>query len=143
MISSLFARVHTLDGHAGVGATLALVCDCFHWPSIAQDTRLLVLFCGINRRKRSRSQKLPRYQNVPWNRGKPMKWTYGQWEALPGQAISMSSWWSAALRGSPSGFAYCPREPMMYRGFSLTFVGHLGPLKTSVATTKEMFGQKS
>ena len=69
MVSDYFALVHTLHGHAGIGAALALICDHFHWPANARDTRLHVLSCGCNRRKRSRSQKfftMPGRAVEPW-----------------------------------------------------------------------------
>ena len=69
VIPELLAIVHTLHGHAGVGATLSLVCGHFHSPSIARDTRLYVVSCGCNRRKRSRSQKIatmPERAVEPW-----------------------------------------------------------------------------
>ena len=46
IVPELFALVHTLHGHAGVGATLALVRGHFHWPAIARDTPLYVASCG-------------------------------------------------------------------------------------------------
>ena len=58
MVPELLTLVHTLHGHAGVDATLALVRNHFHWPTIAWDTRLYAASCGCNRRKRSHSQKI-------------------------------------------------------------------------------------
>ena len=58
MVPELLALVHTLHGHAGGGATPALVRSHFHWPTIVRDTRLYVASCGCNRQKRSRSQKI-------------------------------------------------------------------------------------
>ena len=49
MVPEFLALVHTLHGHAGVGATLAFVRNHFHWPTIARDTRLYVASCGYNR----------------------------------------------------------------------------------------------
>ena len=69
MVSEHLALVHTLHGHAGVGATFALVRSHFHWPTIARDTRLYVASCECNRRKRSRSQKIatiPGRAVEPW-----------------------------------------------------------------------------
>ena len=58
MVPELLALVHTLHGHARVGAKLALVRNHFHWPTIARDAQLYVAPCGCNRRKRSRSQEI-------------------------------------------------------------------------------------
>ena len=58
MLSELLALVYTLHGHAGVGATLALVRDHCHWPASARDTRLYISSCDCNRRNRSRSHKI-------------------------------------------------------------------------------------
>ena len=69
MVPELLALVHTLHGHAGVGATLALVRSHFHWPTIVRNTRLYVASCACNRRKRSRSQKIatmPGRAVEPW-----------------------------------------------------------------------------
>ena len=84
MIPELLALVHTLHGHAGVGATLALVRSHFHWPTIARDTRLYVASRGCNRRKRSRSQKIP---TMPGRAVEP-------WETLEVDILSMgtTSW---------------------------------------------------
>ena len=58
MVSELLGLVHTLHGHAGIGATLSLVRGPFHWLAIARHTRFYVSSCGCNRRKRSRGQKI-------------------------------------------------------------------------------------
>ena len=58
MISDVLALVHTLHGHAGVGSTLALVRDHFHWPTVTRDTRQYVLSCGCRRRKRPNSRRI-------------------------------------------------------------------------------------
>ena len=58
MAPELLVLNNTLHRHAGVGATLTLVRDHFHWPVIGRDTHLYVLVCGDSRRKRSRSQKI-------------------------------------------------------------------------------------
>ena len=58
MVPDVLALVHTLHGHVGVGATLALVRDRFHWPSVVKDTRQYVLSCSCRRRKRANSRKL-------------------------------------------------------------------------------------
>ena len=49
MVPDVLALVHTLHGHVGVGATLALVRDRFHWPSVVKDTRQYVLSCSCRR----------------------------------------------------------------------------------------------
>ena len=80
LFSKLLALVHTLHGHAGVGATLALVSDCFHWPAIAGDTCLQVLSCGIGQRKCSRSQKtatMPGRAVEPWETLEEDIWSMG------------------------------------------------------------------
>ena len=81
MVPELLALVHTLHGHAGVGATLALVRSHFHWPTIARDTRLYVASCGSNRRKRSRSQKIA---TMPGRAVEP-------WETLEVDILSMGT----------------------------------------------------
>ena len=58
VIADVLALVHTLHGHAGVGATLALVRDHFHWPAVNRDTRQHVLSCGCRRRKRPNSRPI-------------------------------------------------------------------------------------
>ena len=70
MIADVLALVHTLHGRAGVGATLALVRDHFHWPSATSDTRQYVLSCGCRRRKRQNSRRLamlPGRPLEPWD----------------------------------------------------------------------------
>ena len=70
MIADVLALVHTLHGHAGVGATLALVRDHFHWPAVTRDTRQYVLSCGCRRRKRPNSRHialLPGRPLEPWD----------------------------------------------------------------------------
>ena len=81
MVPELLALVHTLHGHAGVGATLALVRSHFHWPTIARDTRLYVSPCGCNRRKRYRSQKIA---TMPGRTVEP-------WESLKVDILSMGT----------------------------------------------------
>ena len=81
MAPVLLALVHTLHGHAGVGATLALVRTHFHWPTIARDTRLYVASCGCNRRKRSPSQKIA---TMPGRTVEP-------WETLEVDILSMGT----------------------------------------------------
>lgn len=34
MVADILALVHGLQGHAGVGATLSVVRDRFHWPKV-------------------------------------------------------------------------------------------------------------
>ena len=92
MVPELLALVHTLHGHAGVGATFALIRDHFHWAVIARVTRLCVASCGCNRRKRSRSQKIatmPGRAVKPWETLENVILSVGP---LPGQAIRMYSW---------------------------------------------------
>ena len=70
MIADVLALVHTLHGHEGVGATLALVRDHFHWPTVTRDTRQYVLSCGCRRRKRPNSRRiavLPGRPLEPWD----------------------------------------------------------------------------
>ena len=59
MVADILALVHSLQGHAGVGATLSLVRDHFHWPTVVKDTRGHVLSCGCRRRKRAPSRRVP------------------------------------------------------------------------------------
>ena len=81
IVPELLALVHTLHGHAGVGATLALVRNHFHWPTIARDTRLYVASCGCNRRKRFRSQEIA---TMPGRTVEP-------WETLEVDILSMGT----------------------------------------------------
>ena len=70
MEADALALVHTLHEHAGVGATLALVHDHFHWPSVTRDTRRYVLSCGCRRGKRPSSRRaamLPERPLEPWD----------------------------------------------------------------------------
>ena len=70
MTADVLALVHTLHGHAGVGATLALARDHFHWPTVTRDTRQYVLSCGCRRRKRPNSRRialLPGRPLEPWD----------------------------------------------------------------------------
>ena len=70
MEADALALVHTLHEHAGVGATLALVHDHFHWPSVTRDTRRYVLSCGCRRRNRPSSRRiamLPGRPLEPWD----------------------------------------------------------------------------
>lgn len=70
MVADVLALVHGLHGHAGVGATLALVRDHFHWPTVVKDTRQYVLSCGCRNRKRPTSRKaamMPGRRAEPWD----------------------------------------------------------------------------
>ena len=58
MIAAVLALVHTLHEHAGVEATLALVRDHFHWPTVIRDTRRYVFSCGCRRYKRPNSTRI-------------------------------------------------------------------------------------
>ena len=69
LVADLLALVHCQHGHPGVGRTLALLRDRFHWPGMCRDARDYVLCCGCRRRKRSRSQRiamLPARFLEPW-----------------------------------------------------------------------------
>ena len=70
MIADVLALVHTPHGHAGVEASLVLVRDHFHWPTVIRDTRQYVLSCGCRRRKRPNSRRialLPGRPLEPWD----------------------------------------------------------------------------
>ena len=69
LVADLLALVHCQHGHPGVGRTLSLLRDRFHWPGMCRDARDYVLSCGCRRRKRSRSQRiamLPARYLEPW-----------------------------------------------------------------------------
>ena len=59
LVADLLALVHCQHGHPGVGRTLSLLRDRFHWSGMCRDARDYVLSCGCQRRKRSRSQRIP------------------------------------------------------------------------------------
>ena len=70
MVADIIALVHTLHGHAGVGATLSLLRDHFHWPTMMKDTRHYVLSCACRRRKRPLSRRvamMPGRPLEPWD----------------------------------------------------------------------------
>lgn len=70
MVADIIALVHTLHGHAGVGATLSLLRDHFHWPTMTKDTRHYVLSCACRRRKRPLSRRvamMPGRPLEPWD----------------------------------------------------------------------------
>ena len=58
MVPEILALVHTLHGHVGVGATIAITRKHFFWHTLAKDARLYVLSCGCNRRKRPNSRRV-------------------------------------------------------------------------------------
>ena len=69
MVADVLALVHTLYGHAGVGATIAVARKHFFWSSLARDARVYVLSCGCARRKRATSRKVamtPARPLQPW-----------------------------------------------------------------------------
>lgn len=70
MVADVLSLVHSLHGHAGVGATQAAVRNHFHWPTITRDTRHYVLSCACRRRKRSHSRRvamMPARPLEPWD----------------------------------------------------------------------------
>ena len=70
IVAHVLALVHTLHRRVGVEATLALVRDHFHWPSVTRDTRRYVLSCGCRRGKRPSSRRaamLPERPLEPWD----------------------------------------------------------------------------
>ena len=69
-VADIIAFVHTLHGHAGVGATLSLLRDHFHWLTMMKDTRHYVLSCACRRRKRPLSRRvamMPGRPLEPWD----------------------------------------------------------------------------
>ena len=58
MIPDVLALVHTLQGHSGIGATIAIACRHFFWKTLVRDARQYVSSCGCNRRKRSTSRRV-------------------------------------------------------------------------------------
>lgn len=58
LVPDLLALVHCQHGHPGVGKTLAILRDRFHWPGICRDARDYVLARGCRRKKRSCSQRI-------------------------------------------------------------------------------------
>ena len=70
LIPNLTSLIHTLHAHPGVAATLALLRERFHWPSMARDVREYVLSCGCRRRRRAASQKIAMLRGralEPWD----------------------------------------------------------------------------
>ena len=70
MVADIIALVHTMHGHAGIGATLSLLRDHFHWPTMTRDTRQYVLSCSCRRRKRPQSRRvamMPGRPLEPWD----------------------------------------------------------------------------
>lgn len=70
MVADVLALVHELHGHVGVGPTLTLVRDCFHWLTLVKDTKQYVLSCGCRRGKKSNSRRvamMPGRFVEPWD----------------------------------------------------------------------------
>ena len=57
-VADVLALVHCQHGYRGVGRTLPLLRDRFHWPGGCRDAMEYVLPCGCRRRKRTRSQRI-------------------------------------------------------------------------------------
>ncbi|CAM9581558.1 unnamed protein product, partial [Pylaiella littoralis] len=71
MVANILALVHVLHGHAGVGPTLALAREKFHWPTQVKDTREYVKAYSCRKRKRSTSRQvamMPSRSVEPWDR---------------------------------------------------------------------------
>ena len=69
LVADLLTLVHCKHGRPGVGRTLSLLRDRFHWPGMCGDARVYFLSCGCRRRKRSRSHRitmLPAMYLQPW-----------------------------------------------------------------------------
>ena len=101
VIPELLAIVHTLHGHAGVGATLSLVCGHFHWPAIALRTCRKTM-------ENPRSQYSVHRNHFP---GRQQVRTFG---SRPGFEVDVRI--SLTLRGNYGGSGD-PRQPMFdFRG---------------------------
>ena len=65
LVADLLALAHSQHGHPGVGRTLSLLRDRFHWPGMYRNAKYYLFSCGGRRRKRSRAQRIammpPRY----------------------------------------------------------------------------------
>ena len=76
MVADVLALAHTLNGHAGVGAILALVLDHFRWPAITGDTRQYMLSCGCRRRKRSSTRRVTMLPRRRYNLQIPVRFPF-------------------------------------------------------------------